>query len=280
MSDKDTDRTAAMSVAERTPIAGLSGPGGIQSNASTNAAKNTGILRYYALWMTLWSRIMNGYYPPGCYIGTETEIAEQFGVSRITVRQSLDLLQRENMIDRRRGSGTFVAAHVRPHGTVEFTGFLDDIIQQADSATTTYLDREDVGASASVAKELRIDEGVQVTRLRRLRSNQGLPKLWIVNYIRREVADLLSAQDLAVVSVLGALDNHPQTRIAYGRQLIDAEIAEADIADRLQIPEGSAVLHVQRTVLSSSDYPLEYADMYYPGSRFSFSVRLGRVAEP
>lgn len=64
------------------------------------------------LWSQLYDileeRILNGEYPVGSNLPAEVVLMEEFGVSRITVRQAMDKLLESKFIARKRGKGTIV----------------------------------------------------------------------------------------------------------------------------------------------------------------------------
>ncbi len=63
---------------------------------------------YHQLAELFQTRIREGVYGPGQMIPSETGLAKTFGVGRPTVRQAMDLLVQKGLIQRKRGSGTFV----------------------------------------------------------------------------------------------------------------------------------------------------------------------------
>jgi len=63
---------------------------------------------YHQLADILLERIRSGQYTPGQMIPSETEFAKLFGIGRPTVRQAMDTLVQKGLIQRKRGSGTFV----------------------------------------------------------------------------------------------------------------------------------------------------------------------------
>lgn len=241
----------------------------------THTRQTSTIPRYYAIWRTLWSRIVSGHYPAGSLIGTEAALADEFSVSRVTLREALALLEQEGLVVRRRSFGTFVAENVVPRGVVEFTGYLEDIILQADSAETTYFSRRRVKATKRVADALRLPSGSTVHAFRRLRTASGQPKLWLVDYLPEDIALAVSDEDAWHGSLLSVLDG--KYRISWGHQSITARIGTAEVCERLAIPRGDVVLHSDRTMYDAQSRPLSYVEMYYPGSRFSFDIRLGRI---
>ncbi|MCX6080768.1 MAG: GntR family transcriptional regulator [Chloroflexi bacterium] len=64
--------------------------------------------RYYQVYTFLLDRIQSGEYAPDSAIPTERELGEEYGVSRITVIKSLDMLERDGYVIRQQGRGTFV----------------------------------------------------------------------------------------------------------------------------------------------------------------------------
>lgn len=64
---------------------------------------------YYQVYSSLLERIQAGEFPPGCQLPTERQLTEEYGVSRITVVKSLDMLERDGYVDRQHGRGTFLA---------------------------------------------------------------------------------------------------------------------------------------------------------------------------
>lgn len=240
-------------------------------------ARLSGIPRYYSVWRTLWSRITSGYYPAGSLIGTEVALAQELGVSRVTLREALSLLESEGLVDRRRSLGTFVADDVTPRGVVEFTGYLDDVMLQADSSETVYYKRSLIAAPEAAAAALGLRANDQVIRLQRLRSAQGIPRLWLIDYLPVALGEQFSDDELRNTSILQLLDGRADTHMSSGQQTIHAEIGEPSVCKRLGLAPGSAVLACTRTIFDKAFKPLTYVEMYYPGERFSFDIRLGRA---
>lgn len=233
------------------------------------------IPRYYSIWRTLWARIVSGHNPAGSLLGTEVALAAEFGVSRVTLREALSLLEKEGLVDRRRSFGTFVSEDVVPRGVVEFTGYLEDIILQADSAETTYFRRRTIPAPARIAEILRVEKGSLIDEIRRLRTAADKPKMWLVDYLPPTIAATIRDGAAQVDSLLQLVDQ--SKRISWGHQSISARRGTSSICARLQIDPGEVVLYSDRVVYDTGSKPLMYTRMYYPGPRYSFDLRLGRI---
>lgn len=234
------------------------------------------IARYHRIASLIRARIMSGAYQPGARIGTEHELAETFGVSRITVRQALGVLEKENLIVRLRARGTFVADDVRPRAVVELTGYLDDLFLQAYAARTVVQGYQQERASADVAAHLRISPGDPVWRLRRVRIDEDLPKARLINFIPHDIGARYTPELLERSSFLQLIDTEPDTRPAWGHERITADSADAETARALDVEPGDPVLLVERVLYTESDRPLELLRQYYRSDRFRFRVHLHR----
>lgn len=232
---------------------------------------------YYQLGTLLRSRILTGRYEPGTKLGTEHELCDAFGVSRVTVRQALQLLEDEELIDRRRGQGTFVAETVETVAPVELHGFLDDLILHADYAGTVEVSRDEIAATPTVAAALKIPPNEPVIRFQRLRVRKDAPHAWVVNYVPVDIGQRLDPQDLKSRSLLQLVDELPGCRLWTGYQAIAAEIADTELAGILDVAEGDPVLAIERTVRTEDGRVVELVRAHYRGDRHRFAVHLSRL---
>lgn len=72
---------------------------------------NDPLPRYYQVYVSLQKRIQAGEFLPGDTLPSERQLVNDYGVSRITIVKALDLLERENLIERQHGRGNFVLDH-------------------------------------------------------------------------------------------------------------------------------------------------------------------------
>lgn len=235
---------------------------------------------YHRIAAMLSSRIRTGYYPPGSLLGTEKELAESFGVSRVTIRQAFQILSKQNLILRKQARGTFVSPDLELRDVVELNGLLDDILLQADTGKTAFVERESAVATLDVAERLRIAEGEPVEVVRRLRTTHSepmMPKGWLINYLPESVGAIFSDADLQNSSLLQLLDQEPRTHLSWGHQDINADGADDETARRLEIEPGSPVLKVERVVYSDDGTPMEYVIIKYAPGQFTYDVQLDRM---
>src|SRR5579862_6764201 len=106
----------------------------------------------------------------------ERELAEEFGVSRITVRKALDALVDEGLLNRRQGAGTFVAA--RPEARVEksfskLSSFSEDMISRGRKPESVWLSRASGAVTPEESLTLGLSPGALVYRFNRIRYADG-----------------------------------------------------------------------------------------------------------
>ena len=231
---------------------------------------------YYQVANVLRHRILNGVHQPGERLGTEAGLCVQFGVSRITLRQALDRLGREGLIQRRRGIGTFVAAGVPQVASISFTGYLEDLFAQVQLTTTNEVQIDPVPANEDIARALHVAVGTRVVRIERVRWLAGEPLAHTVSYLPLTIGAEITPQDLREKSLMHVLERKLKARLEEAIQSIRAVLASPEMAEKLSIREGAPLLQVERTSRAAGR-PVEFVLTHYRGDRYEYTVRLGRI---
>lgn len=235
---------------------------------------------YYQLENVLREKITSGSYEPGDRLPTEIELIEQYGVSRITVRQALQALAEEGLIERKQGRGTVVAARrsrkKRFVGTIHLTGSLDELIELGVDTPVKVLEMNRVDSDAHEAELLEIKIGTPVYRLKRLRLYDGKPFGLIVNYLPEEIGSSLTMAELSSGALLHTLESKLGYRLGSAMQQINAELADPYVAKLLEVRVGTALLSIERTVYTDKGRPVEYVHTLYRSDLYGYSVKLTR----
>lgn len=134
--------------------------------------------RYGALAAAWRARIVEGAWPPGRAIPAEQALAAEHGVALGTVRQALELLVGEGLIERLQGRGTFVKAGLAGAPMLRFFRFsADPAAGRGEAPRSRIVAREVMPASAAAARALGLAPREPALRLKRLRSLTGVPRL-------------------------------------------------------------------------------------------------------
>jgi GntR family transcriptional regulator len=202
---------------------------------------------------------------------TERDLAQEFGVSRMTVRQALERLENERLVYRVRGAGTFVA---RPPITksIELTSFSDDMRRRGLQPGSHLRTAESVPAGAAVGFALGLSPSQEVVHLERVRTADGVPMCVEHSYLF--VPGLLD-QPLDG-SLYDLLRDRYHIRLVRAEQSIRATVLDQDTAALLEVPAFSPALLVERTTYDQRDRPVERAISTYRGDRYAFEIEVVR----
>lgn len=235
---------------------------------------------YYQLENLLREKILSGAFVAGDRLPTENELIQQYGVSRITVRQALTALAEEGLIERQQGRGTFVAerrTRRRPfEGTIHLTGSLDELIDMALDTPIKVLDMTRIEADPHEAELLGLQTGEPVFRVKRLRLREGKPFSLIVNYLPAEIGARFTNEELSSGSLLRLLEKKFGLHLESAKQQITADLADPYVAGLLDVRIGSPLLSIERTVYTDDGRPVEYVRVLYRSDRYNYTVLLTR----
>jgi GntR family transcriptional regulator len=245
-----------------------------------SAFVNSRVPLYYQLENLLREKILSGAFVAKDRLPTESELIQQYGVSRITVRQALAALADEGLIERQQGRGTFVAerrTRRKPfEGTIHLTGSLDELIDMALDTPIKVLDMTRVEADPHEAELLGLQTGEPVFRVKRLRLRDGKPFSLIVNYLPAEIGARFTNEELSSGSLLRLLEKKFGLHLESAKQQITADLADPYVAGLLDVRIGSPLLSIERTVYTDDGRPVEYVRVLYRSDLYNYTVLLMR----
>lgn len=207
---------------------------------------------------------------PGDPLPSEAELCERFSVSRMTVRQALQELTNDGLVDRRRGQGTFVSqrpVHRRPG---VFLSFSEEMARRGAMATSRLLDASVTHARPVESVDLSLGDAADVVRVVRVRLADGTPVALEDAALLPELAGVLD-EDLATGSLHDALQRRGvvATR-AVGT--ITARMARASETDLLDLPPQAALLVELRILFDQRGRAFERTETRYVADRYVIDV--------
>lgn len=205
---------------------------------------------------------------------SERELVHRFGVARMTVRQALDALVSEGLLERVPGRGTFVAQRsTQPVATL--TSFSEDMRRRGRTPSSQSLLARVESAGPGVARALEVSEGDPVIHWQRLRSADGAPVCLENAYLN---ADLLPGfVERLPESLYEELDRRGLAP-TWGEDSVEAAVAAPMEAKLLDIAAGSPVLRVARLTCAEA-VPIVVSRSIYRADRFTLWVPLQRSDE-
>ena len=213
--------------------------------------------------------VENHVYKVGDRIPAERQLAVKFGVSRMTLRQAIKTLEEEGMLERRLGSGTYVASQKvqeKMSGIMSFT----EITQANGQIPSSKLISYQIGKPSLSEKErLNLNPDSEVLRMERIRFADETPICYEVVTIPYHLVENLSKDDIS--THLYETLNKNGYRIGRVTEHISAAVANENDARLLNAKKGEALITRRQVTELSNGQPFEYTRARYVAERFEFT---------
>ena len=208
----------------------------------------------------------------------ERDLAEMAAISRVTVRQAVAQLVDEGLLEQRRGAGTFVCAprSRMEHSLSNLLSFTDYMRQRGKTPSSRVLSRGLFQPSPDEQMALGLLPGAQVARIERLRAADDVPMAVEWSSLPVDILPDPHAVGTSLYDVLRARDMAP-VRAVQRMTAINLPGAEARL---LSLPEGAAVLRIDRTGYLPSGRPIEFTRGLYRSDIYDFVAVLQLEVAP
>jgi GntR family transcriptional regulator len=225
---------------------------------------------YRQLYDILRDELIGGKWRPGERMPSESELIEQYGVSRITVRQSLDMLVKEGRVYRRRGRGTFASMPTIEQGLTRIISFTEDMEQRGLHPGTRVLSSRLEPASEETAGRLNLAPGSELAVLERLRLADGETMSLEISHLDHSLCPGILDGDYARTPLHEALRDLADIRLVRAHQSIRAVPASRELAGILSVTVKAPLFYIERVSYSQFGVPVEYLQIYHRGDRYVF----------
>jgi GntR family transcriptional regulator len=204
---------------------------------------------------------------------SERELSQEYGISRMTIRQALQSLIRDGLLYTRIGKGTFVS-EIRLEQGRTLTGFSQEMIRRGLKPSSILLEASIVPASAEIATALDIDENSGVVRISRLRMANNQVIAIEIAYLPHALCPGLLDDDFSKSSLYDVLQNKYGIRLVSAEQTMEAALANNHELKMLQLKSPAAVLRMKRATSSEQGTIVEYTESVYRGDRYKLTASL------
>jgi GntR family transcriptional regulator len=222
---------------------------------------------YIQIHNALREQIEAGKWQIGDRIPSERELAASFQVSRMTLRQAIQTLVDEGILERRVGAGTYVANRKVQEKVSGVTSFSDVMVAQGKVPSSKTVSYHVAKPSISETEKLKLDDNVQVLRMERVRYGDGVPICFEVATIPFDLIKDFSKSEVTT-SFYHTLEKKGGYVIGGAQQTVGATVASERIADYLEIKRGSAILRLRQISFLQDGRPFEYVRTQYVADRF------------
>ena len=228
---------------------------------------------YLQLARRLAREVREGRYQADQALPSERSLSEQLDVSRVTARKAIDQLVEQGLVVRRRGSGNYIAPRIE-QPLSNLSSFSEQLQQRGYMASSRWLRRDTVVADADQQLALGLSPGASVARLERLRLADDIVMAYEMSVLPAAVLPHPEQVENSLYACLSKSGHLPVRALQH----IRAMNADAVLAERLDVPQGRAVLFITRVGYLESGAPVELTHSYCRSDHYDFVAELRRPA--
>jgi GntR family transcriptional regulator len=226
---------------------------------------------YQKIQRTIRQRIEAKQLRPGDAVSSERELAKIHDVSLMTARHALAGLEREGIVERRRGAGTFVAPP-----RIQFNKLMSYTEQMASRGlppSSKVITAKIVEDEPEISARLGLGATSRMVKIERVRLTAEEPFALETCYLpAADFAELVDAP-LARSSLFSKIENDYGVELAYADEEVDATVAEGRVAQLLNLRAGAPLLRIRQVIYSSKTKPVIYVIGFYRSERHSLFIR-------
>ena len=216
-------------------------------------------------------RILEGVYDSGERLPSESELADELGVSRGSVRCAMASLATAGLVDRRQGDGTYIrdiknANNSLLHAIWEFSQLIE-AGGRKPSIQARAVDRRSATEKETAA--LDIGPGEEVISVMRLFLADDQPLIFSLNVSPARIFAVAFEQLDATLGLHGFLKRFCNKEVARIDMDISATIAEGQVQEGLALAPNTPILRLEQLFLDINRHPLTLATNYYCGHKLS-----------
>lgn len=232
---------------------------------------NKGPIPLYVQLAEVLVRRFDGNYEIGDKLPTVEQLVAEFGVSPVTVRQAMSLLEADGLISRGRGVGTLLLKKPEHRGRIRFNTSLDDLIESTRGTSSRILYNKLEQPPEDLYPEFG-NPAPAYRRMLRLHSLEGKAYALVDVYLDERLYQLLPEKLFEEETVICALKKLRPPPIASGRQRVRVSRATADAASWLEMSPDSPVAEIRRFLTDSEEVLIYMAKVVYRADFVSWDM--------
>ena len=213
-------------------------------------------------------------YQNGSFLPKEVTIAEKLGVSRNTVRHAIGKLVNENLLVRKKGVGTIVAARRISTRLDSWWSFTKEMKSRGINVVNFESDVQFIPATEEIAGVMNIKKRTKIIKFSRIRGTSTGPSLLTISWFHPRLK--MTAEADFSKPLYELLEEDFGSIASISREEISAISADVSLAEKFNIEVGAPILFRKRLVSDSDGRLIEYNKVYYKGDGFTYNIDISR----
>ena len=209
-------------------------------------------------------------YKAGDLFSPEIKIEKEYEVSRITVRKAIELLERDNILEKKQGSGTFIKEQKILYDANSIGSLTQRLNKQNHKLTTKSIEFLVIKKEHYVKELLNCDTLLCIKRFREM---DGVPFALMINYLDFDKVPNLKKK-FNIESLYTFLKDEYNIEFYNAKETVEAKNSTKEEAQKLGIEEGSALLSLHRLSFDKENNPVEYSDILIKANMYKHQITL------
>ncbi len=210
------------------------------------------------------------------FLPSENELASTYQVSRATVRQALSLLEREGLVHKAKGKGTYISKHLVRYPLTKLVATTEDMQRRGWKPGVEVLSFEEVDTYAPITESLQLGLVDKLYELCRLRLGNGQPVGLQWAYMPVKVCSGLIEHDLAT-SLTKVMEVEFGMVFWSAHEFLRARLPTDYEAEILQIPTTLPVIYMERITFTPEGRPVEFLQSVWRSDKYEYEFSLTRA---
>jgi DNA-binding GntR family transcriptional regulator len=215
--------------------------------------------------------ILKERYIVGSLLPTESELQDEYDVSRTTIRKAMSLLADEGYVEIKQGRGTRVLNFKAKQDFNRVTSVTESLRRKGYTVTTKSMQIDQIPATYPLTEELKVKEGELLARVQRIQLADGKPICIMTNYIPYQLVPGLEQASGTFTALYQHLEDNYGFNITSTKDRIFAVAAAFYEAELLDIPIGMPILQIERTCYNLKN-PICYDSVKIIGSQYEVEI--------
>lgn len=232
--------------------------------------------QYERVHEQLKKEIVEQAFKPGDKLPSEKRLCDYFKVSRVTVRHALQQLEHEGLIYRKQGVGAFVSEKRMHQSIVQLTDYSEDMKRAGYKSSSRLIDLKKVKADKFINSVLELKPDAPLIKVDRVRLANNRPIAFDETWLPASYGQLLFDEDLTNQTIYQVFEDKYDIPIIGGRYKITATCASEYISSQLEVPEGEAVLEIDRCSRTTGNKKIYFQKRYNNPAFISYELELLR----
>ena len=229
---------------------------------------------YFQLRESLRKKIVDKVYLPGQPVPTEVQLQKEYNVSRVTVRRAISDLVLDGLLVKNRGVGTYVAHPKIIHRIGSIYSSTEELLARGMKPGTKFLEKKEITPSEDICREMGLDKGTKVIKIKRLRLADNEPVAILTSYLNKDLVPDIIKIKFKEDSLYRTLEEVFHLTLHECNEIIEAGLVNGKDANMLGLGKSGPVLVIKRLTYLNTLKVIEKLVAFYRSDVFKYQVKL------